>query len=191
MHGVISGETSGRTLLTAASVFLAVFLALLVRSIQTGMFDNLLDVVIHSYTGHIQVHKNGYWDDKDINNAMYCNDSLIRTLQSVDNVSTVVPRLEYFTLASYKQQTKGVLLVGTDPVKEDQLTHLSRKLVTGRYLDSTQNGILVARELAGFLGIRTGDTLVLIGQGFHGVSAAGKYPVRGILHFPSPSLTTR
>src|ERR1039457_5446901 len=177
-----------RTLLTAASIFLAVFLALLVRSIQTGWFDNLINIVTESYTGHLQVHKKGYWDDKDINNSMLCTDSLIHVMQSVDNVRDVVPRLEYFALSSFKQQTKGVLLIGTDPLREDNLTHLSRKVIQGKYLDKTNNGILVAQRLASFLGIKTGDTLVLIGQGFHGVSAVGKYPVRGILHFPSPQL---
>jgi len=177
-----------RTLLTAASIFLAVFLAILVRSIQTGWFDNIINVVTQSYTGHIQVHKKGYWDDKDINNAMYCNDSLLKLIQSVDNVSHAVPRLEYFALSSFKQQTKGVLLTGTDAVKEDNLTHLSRKIIQGKYLDNTDNGLLVAQKLASYLDIKTGDTLVLIGQGFHGVSAVGKFPVQGILHFPSPQL---
>jgi putative ABC transport system permease protein len=177
-----------RTILTAASVFLAVFLALMVRSIQTGWFDNLISVVTESYTGHIQVHRKGYWDDKDINNSMLCTDSLIHVMQSVDNVRDVLPRLEYFALSSFKQQTKGVLLIGTDPSKEDNLTHLSRKVIQGKYLDNKNNEILVAQRLASFLGIKTGDTLVLIGQGYHGVSAVGKYPVRGILHFPSPQL---
>jgi ABC-type lipoprotein release transport system permease subunit len=141
-----------RTVLTAASIFMAVFLALLVRSIQTGWFDNLINVVTESYTGHIQIHKKGYWDDKDINNSMYCNDSLLRVIQSVDNVTHVVPRLEYFALSSFKQQTKGVLLIGTDPGREDNLTHLSRKIIQGKYLDNTHNGILVAQRLASFLG---------------------------------------
>ena len=59
-----------RTLLTAASIFLAIFLALIVRSLQIGWFDHLTDIVVQSYTGHIQVHKKGYWDDRDINNSM-------------------------------------------------------------------------------------------------------------------------
>jgi len=61
-------------------------------------------------------------------------------------------------------------------------------VVQGRYLEAAGSGILVAQGLAGFLGLKTGDTLVLLGQGFHGESAAGKFPVRGIVHFPSPLL---
>jgi ABC-type lipoprotein release transport system permease subunit len=80
------------------------------------------------------------------------------------------------------------MIAGTDPEKEDALTRLSRKVIKGRYLDKNGNGILVSGGLASFLGITTGDTLVLLGQGYHGVSAAGKFPVSGIVHFPTPQL---
>jgi ABC-type lipoprotein release transport system permease subunit len=177
-----------RTLLTAASVFLAIFLALIVRSLQIGWFDNLSDIVIQSYSGHIQIHKKGYWDDRDINNSMVFNDSVLAVVKSVKNVDKTVPRLEYFALSSFGKQTKGVMLAGTDPAREDALTKLSARVVRGRYLEARGNGILVSQGLASFLGLTAGDTLVLIGQGFHGVSAAGKYPVTGIVHFPSPVL---
>ncbi len=177
-----------RTLLTAASIFLAIFLALIVQSLQIGWFDNLTDIVVQSYTGHIQVHKKGYWDDRDINNSMIYNDSVADLVNSTANVDKTVPRLEYFALSSYGKQTKGVMLAGTDPVKEDALTRLSAKVVKGHYLNAAGNGILVSQGLASFLGLTSGDTLVLLGQGFHGVSAAAKFPVCGIVHFPSPVL---
>jgi ABC-type lipoprotein release transport system permease subunit len=177
-----------RTLLTAASIFLAIFLALITRSLQIGWFDNLIDIVVQSYTGHIQIHKKGYWDDRDINNSMAYNDSILRMVGSIENIDKIVPRLEYFALASCDKQTKGVMLAGTDPAKEDALTHLSAKVIKGRYLDTAGNGILVSQGLASFLGLTAGDTLILIGQGYHGISAAGKYPVCGIVHFPSPEM---
>jgi len=177
-----------RTLLTAASIFLAIFLALIVRSLQIGWFDNLTEIVVQSYTGHIQIHKKGYWDDRDINNSMVYNDSVAAVVKSTANVDKTVPRLEYFALSSYGKQTKGVMLAGTDPSREDALTRLSAKVVKGKYLSATGNGILVSQGLASFLGLTAGDTLVLLGQGFHGISAAGKYPVCGIVHFPSPVL---
>jgi len=180
-----------RTLLTAASIFLAIFLALIVRSLQIGWFDHLTEIVVQSYTGHIQIHKKGYWDDRDINNSMVFNDSITAAIRSADNVDKTVPRLEYFALSSYGKQTKGVLLSGTDPLKEDALTHLSGKVVKGQYLGTAGNGILVAEGLASFLGLTSGDTLILLGQGFHGVSAAGKFPVTGIVHFPSPQLNNQ
>jgi ABC-type lipoprotein release transport system permease subunit len=119
---------------------------------------------------------------------MVYNDSLINVVSRLKNVGTTVPRLEYFALASSGMQTKGVMVIGTEPVKEDALTRLSSKMVKGNYLDMSGRGVIVAQGLSRFLGLHTGDTLILIGQGFHGVSAAGKFPVRGIIHLPSPPL---
>jgi ABC-type lipoprotein release transport system permease subunit len=177
--------------LTAASIFLAIFLALIVRSLQTGWFDNLIAISIQSYTGHLQIHKKGYWDDRDINNSFVFSDSLTALIGSEKNVDKTVPRLEYFALSSFGQQTKGVMLSGTDPEKENALTHLAGKVIKGRYLETTGRGILVAEGLASFLGLTTGDTLVLLGQGFHGVSAAGKFPVTGIVHLPALQLNNQ
>jgi ABC-type lipoprotein release transport system permease subunit len=41
------------------------------------------------------------------------------------------------------------------------------------------------------LGIDVGDSLVLLGQGYHGITAAAEYPVRGIFHFPLPQLNNQ
>jgi len=158
---------------------------------QMGMFDRLIQISIESYTGHIQIHKKGYWDDKDINNSMFISDSLMKVIAATNNVDKTVPRLEYFALASYGKQTKAAMLLGTDPVKENALTHLASKVTKGHFLEPSGNGIVVAEGLASYLGLTTGDTLVLIGQGYHGVSAAGKYPVTGILHYPSPQLNNQ
>ncbi len=180
-----------RTLLTVASIFLAIFLALIVRSLQVGWFDRLIEITVNSYTGHIQLHKKGYWVDKDINNSMVFGDSLTNLIQSMGNVDKTVPRLEYFALSSFRNQTKGVMLMGTNPGMEDEMTHLAAKVTKGSYLTGEGEGILVAEGLATYLGLTAGDTLVLIGQGYHGTGAAGKFPVSGLVRFPSPQLNNQ
>ena len=181
-----------RTLLTAASVSLAIFLALIMRSMQIGVYGNIIDSVVQSYTGYIQIHKKGFWNEReDINNSFTINDTLTHKLNSIGNISIYVPRLESFALASKEDQTKGVVLTGIDPDKEDRFTAISKKIVEGRYLSEDDKGIIVSQNLAKYLKLNVNDTLVLIGQGFEGTSAAGKYPVRGIMHFPSPDLDNR
>jgi len=155
---------------------------------QIGTYANYINNIVQAYTGYIQIHKKGYWDDKDINNCMDLTDTLSTKLGKLANVTVVVPRLESFALASFGGQTKGVMVIGIDPDKENKLTHLSKKLVKGTFLNKNSTGILVAQKLANFLEIKVNDTLVLIGQGYHGASAAGKFTVIGILHFPAPEL---
>lgn len=181
-----------RTLLTAASVALAIFLALLMRSMQTGVFTKVINNVVESYTGYIQIHKKGYWNEKeDINNSFILSDTLSTKLNAIDNIKVYAPRLESFALASNNELTKGIALIGIVPEKENKFTDIRKKIISGKYLAADDKGILVARNLAKYLKLKVNDTLVLIGQGFEGTSAAGKYPVRGIVHFPAPDMDSR
>ena len=177
-----------RTLITAASILFAILFAILMRSIQLGTYKNMIDNVVQAYTGYIQVFHKEYMDDKTIDNSMVLNDQLLKNIESQENVTLALPRLESFALASSGNQTKGIMLVGTDLQKEDQLTNLSDKLISGSYLKQGQRGVMVSERLASFLKTSIGDTLVLISQGYHGVGAADQYLVTGILKLPSPEL---
>ena len=180
-----------RTLITSASVFFAIFLALLMRAFQLGSYDLMVYNIVHAYSGYFQVHSNGYWDDKIINNTFEYTPELVSQIEEVPDITSYTPRLESFALGSYGTKTKGVMVNGVIPDQEDNLTGLHKKLVEGEYLTKDDDGALLSQKLAEYLKITIGDTLVLIGQGYHGVSAAGIFPVKGIVHFPSPELDGR
>jgi ABC-type lipoprotein release transport system permease subunit len=177
-----------RTLITTASVFFGVVLSAFMSSMQEGSYSQYITAIVNSYSGYLQVHQKGYWDDKVINNSFIYNEFLEQKLMNVKEITLYAPRFETFSLASSKDVTKGVMVMGIDPEKEDNITNLSGKLNQGQYLKTNDNGILLGSRLAKFLQLGINDTLVMIGQGYHGASAAGKYPVRGILKHPSPEL---
>ena len=180
-----------RTLITAASVFFAVWFALIMRAFQLGSYDLMVNNIVHAYSGYFQVHAKGYWDDQVLNNGFVYTTELDRTMRTVPGSSGFTVRLESFALASSGLQTKGVMVTGIIPEAENGLTSLRKKLVKGEYLKPKDGGALVSQRLSGFLKIGIGDTLVIIGQGYHGTSAAGVFPVRGIVRFPSPDLDNR
>jgi ABC-type lipoprotein release transport system permease subunit len=137
------------------------------------------------------VHVKGYWADKVLNNGFIMSAKLEHSLQQIEGIAGYAPRLESFALASYGMQTKGIMVSGINPDAENRLTSLRRKMVVGQYLSPDDPGALVSKRLSRYLKIGVGDTLVIVGQGFHGSSAAGIFPVRGIVTFPSPDLDSR
>jgi len=177
-----------RTLITTASVFFGVVLSAFMSSMQEGSYAQYITTVVNSYSGYLQIHKKGYWDDKVINNSFVFDKNIDTKLKSVKEITIFTPRFETFCLASSEDVTKGVMVIGIDPENEDKIINISGKLTQGHYLRNGDNGILLASGLAKFLNLKINDTLVLIGQGYHGSSAAGKYPVRGIIKQPSPEL---
>jgi ABC-type lipoprotein release transport system permease subunit len=50
------------------------------------------------------------------------------------------------------------------------------------------SGAVIGDGLSGYLGLGIGDTIVLMGQGYHGTTAAGKYSIRGIVNLPAPDI---
>lgn len=176
-----------RTLITVTAVFFAVVLSVLAGSLKEGIFNNLVKNLVSYYTGYIQVHQTGYWDERILDNSMETADTLIRKIRETENVAAVAPRLESFALVSTDTTTKGCMVIGIDPVAEDAVTHLKQKLIRGTYL-TEEPSVLIAEELAKKLNLGLQDTLYLIGQGYHAATAAGKYPVSGIVKFGSPEL---
>jgi len=167
---------------------MAVFLSNLMISMNEGVFGNMLDTMTRSFLGHVQVHQNGFWEDQSLDNAMEADDELVEMMESTKHVAAVTPRLQSFGLASYENQTRATQVVGVNPEKEVKLMDLESRLYDGRVITNDGNGIMLGYKLAGFLKINIGDTMVIIGQGYHGVSAAGKYEVVGFVKLPSPAL---
>ena len=177
-----------RTLISISSVFFAVVLALLMRSMQLGSYEYMIQNAVKLSTGYIQVHAEGYWDKRSIDLSFAYNESLRGTLSSVENVTELIPRLQSFALAASDDATRGAMVNGIDPVLEDQMNALRSKVIRGSYLKPGDAGVLISEGLSNHLGFDVGDTLVLYGQGYHGVIAAGKYPVGGIVEFLTPDL---
>jgi len=241
-----------RTLITAGSVFFAVFFALVMRSFQLGAYDRLFKNVIESYTGYLELQHIDYSDDPGLDNSIEIDSSLIDILKQDPNVTDVVPRLESFALAATGSHTQGVIVMGIDPEREDKVLNLSKKMVrykltdqareslkkepiSGRakklldlfsnesytsdirlmldlgineedsakflplfrkhasfrnpYLRTGQNGsVVIGDGLSDYLKAGIGDTIVLVSQGYHGTSAAGKYLIGGIIKLPAPDI---
>ncbi len=177
-----------RTLITAASILFAVLFATFMESWQKGAWNNMISNVVNFYFGYVQVHEDGYWDEQSIDKAFIFTDSMRQLEKRVPEIRNMLPRLESFALASTGKNTMGAMVVGIDPEAENSMTKLSERLVHGQYLEASDQAALIAEGIAENLGITVGDTLVLVSQGFHGVNSAGKYPVKGIVSFPSPEL---
>lgn len=177
-----------RTLITVSSILFAVVLVLFTRSMQLGSYKHMITNTLSVYTGFIQVHGRGYWDERSMENSMELTVSLLDQISRIPHVTSVVPRIETFALASSGERTRVVNITGIDPEKENSMSKLEEKLISGQFLASGVMGIMVAAKLAQYLHVKVGDSLVLISQGLHGTNAAGLYPVTGIVDLPVPDL---
>jgi len=244
-----------RTLITAASVFFAVFFALVMRSFQLGTYEKMYRDVIESYTGYLQLQHTDYIDESSLDNGFIIDPELISMIEGDPNVTAVIPKLESFALAAAGSRTQGVMVIGMDPENEMKGLNIINRLVryrltpeavealkaeslpdrTGKLLDvfvnesftdeaslisilgigrpdtsdvlplfrkhaAFKNGYLTSADsgyavigngLSEYLHAGVGDTIVLMGQGYHGATAAGLYIIKGIVLMPQPEIDNR
>lgn len=241
-----------RTLITAASVFFAVFFALVMRSFQLGTYEKMYRDVIESYSGYLQLQNTDYLDESSLDNGFVLEQSLTDLIEADPNVTGVIPKFESFALAAAGSRTQGVMVIGMDPDNEQKTLNIRNRLIRyrltpeacealkgenlpgrtaklidvfageawnddktlvselgisnddsaavmplfrryasldNRYLTSADSGrAVIGYGLSRYLGADLGDTLVIMGQGYHGVSAAGLFVVKGIVSMPNPEI---
>ena len=178
-----------RTTISVSAMFFAVILSVSASSLQEGVFDNFIKNMVGYYTGYIQVHLKGYWDHQVLDNSLSRNPAFETMAKTHENVTAIAPRIESYALATFRDLTKGCMVVGIAPEEENQITNLKNKTVSGKYFTEGDSQTVVLSEgLSHRLNLNIGDTIYLIGQGYRGALAAGKYLIQGIVQFGSPEL---
>lgn len=164
------------------------FFGLMMKSMITGTYASLDNAMIKSSTGYLQIQQPDYWDDKSIDNSLDLNNEVLQAVKSTEGIGATVPKLDYFALASSGNITKGVAVIGTDANVEKDMSNMDTKVIEGQYFSGASGAAMVPQNLAEYLEVGVGDTFVLFGQGYHGVTAAGKYWVEGIIDLRIPMM---
>jgi len=180
-----------RSIITISSIFFAIFFAVFARSFQIGIYNKMIANMVGMYTGYLQIHQNGFWEEQSIDNSFNPDQTVIDILHNNKDITDYNERLESFALTASKNLTKGAIIMGVNFDKEDNLMDLSPKLISGEFPADTSASMLISEGLASFYNMSVGDSLILLGQGYHGASANGIFPICGILKFPMPDLNGR
>jgi ABC-type lipoprotein release transport system permease subunit len=99
--------------------------------------------------------------------------------------------LDVFKGTSYSGEALMKLDLGIKDEDTAEVFSVLRKdaVFLNGYLDSgASDEVLIGSGLSDYLKAGTGDTIVLMGQGYHGTSAAGKYVIKGIVKLPAPDI---
>tara|TARA_B100000795_G_scaffold62407_1_gene41910 strand:- start:512 stop:1729 length:1218 start_codon:yes stop_codon:yes gene_type:complete len=177
-----------RSMITITAIFIAVFLSVTLRSLQLGMYDNMIKNVVGSFSGYLQVHSSGYWDDKTLDNAYVLDQKDLNSIRKIEGVSTTVKRIQSGSLSSFKDLSKFVFITGIESEKEQLLTDWNKRLIEGTLLEKGSESVIIAKGISTYFDLKIGDTLIFLGQGYHGMQAVGAYPVQGIIDMKNPNL---
>ncbi|MEX0928602.1 MAG: ABC transporter permease [Balneolales bacterium] len=174
-----------RTLITVTSIMFAVLLAIFAQSLSEGTYDQMIDNMVRFHTGFIQVQDYRYEDEPSLDNALPYDESFLERVSGLhSDIEYVVPRIETFMLTASEDQTRAAMVLGINAERENLLNELKDRLVEGRFFDPGDETLVLGSGLAGRLDVTVGDTLVLLGQGRFGMTAAGQYRIGGLVDHP-------
>lgn len=120
---------------------------------------------IHSQLGHIRVVKSGYSAAGTADPFAFLLPDNPReriAIESVPHVVTLAPRLAFNGLISHGESTLSFIGEGVVPDRERLLSR-SLRITEGQNLSSSDpKGILVGQGLGANLGVKVGDTVILL-----------------------------
>jgi putative ABC transport system permease protein len=165
----------------AAIGFGVISMMLAAGYIEWIFWANREEVAIKQY-GHIEISKLGYHQEGKSDPLAYIlpnSPQAIQTLERMPGVSAVAQRLDFNGLISHGESTLSFLGLGVDPVKDPSMQNII--IQEGQALDAKDaKGILMGTGLAANMGVKTGDTIVLLTNASgHGLSAVEGH-VRGL-----------
>lgn len=176
-------RNTSRTLVAVLSVAGGVIAFLLASGFITWIFFSMREDTIHSQLGHVQVVRPGYFEKGIADPYAFLLPADAKELAMIEEapgVVSVTSRLAFSGLISFGETTMAFSGEGVDPERERPIS--SRiNIVDGADLKSADaRQILVGEGLARGLGVKAGDSVVLLATAANGGASAIEVTVSGI-----------
>ncbi|MCG8618712.1 MAG: ABC transporter permease [Desulfobacterales bacterium] len=170
-----------RTILTILAIAFACILLIFMLSLQTGMYEVMINAAVKTRTGHLQVLAEGYNEDHKIRKVISRPAAVAGVLDDIPHITGYTFRANGFALLSSEKRTYGGLITGVDPDTEPRISNIAGIIRKGRFLlPSDTNHTVIGSLLAKNLKIDVGDELVVLGSARDGAIAATVLNVAGI-----------
>jgi len=175
-----------RTLLTASLITIGVVFVLGFISIS-GSFKNMMVAQItDSSLGHLQVHRKGYLaaiESLPINMNLrpQAYQKLENILNAQPEIEAYSPRIKFGGMFSTFVETTSIRLNGVDPDREFKTVPLMPARITKGEKSLNKGEILVPEILSMGMGVKPGDTVVIVTTNKDGSVNGKQFKVSGIL----------
>lgn len=173
-----------RTLITLGMIQFAVVLATLMATLRDGIMESQIDDVVGGFQGYGAISDTGYIKEPIIDRVIPYNDSIESRLKNHDKIKAFSPRIMGGGMMTLGEKFKITNIAGVKPELEDSLTHLSSRLVKGRFIQDAGE-VVLGQGLAKRLKADIDSVVFVNGMGYHGNSANLMLKVVGMVKLPN------
>jgi len=178
-----------RAIITMSSIGVSLILVIFMGQMQRWMWDNTIDNSMAQYVGYMQISDTSFVDEAVLDNSFNLDQIDTSAVLKTEGVRGVFPRIQFGALASFNINAKSVGVLGYYPSNDNAELKMDMKLKEGELLNDKDKSVLITNSMAQYFKIGVGDTLVLFGSGYQGITAAGLYPIKGIVNYPAGYLS--
>ena len=154
-----------RTIVMLSAITIGVWAMIFMTALMRGMVNDMIRGGIRALPGHVQVHHPDFRDDPSINNLIPTSDSSLTKAFSQAGLVGWASRVRVPAIISSERESRGVTLIGVDPMLERSLDAIGSDIAEGRNLeDVNDGGVIIGRKLADKLDTELGKRVVLMSQ---------------------------
>jgi len=172
-----------RTLIMLLAIILGTWAMIFMTALMRGMVSQMISDGISALPGHVQAHHPDYRDDPSIVNLIPASDAELTERFSAADVAAWSTRVRVPAVITSEYDSRGVTLLGVDPLRERGLTFVDYDDVEGRFLESSDDtGVVIGKKLATTLNTEVGKRIVLMSQDPSNEIADRGFRVVGLFH---------
>jgi len=154
-----------RTIIMLAAISIGAWAMIFMTALMRGMVNDMIREGVRSLPGHVQVHNPAYRDDPSVNNLVSMSDAELSEAFASADINRFAARVRVPAIISSERESRGVTLIGVDPLQELSITAIGSEIAEGHGLGSVDdNGVVIGRKLADKLDTEIGKRIVLMSQ---------------------------
>lgn len=180
-----------RSLITIAAISLGLASLIFFGAINDGFNEQMVRSSVRLMIGHIQIHRQGYQDDPDVEKFITHPDRYMAVLKDLPYPIYYAPRVKFQGLISSPENSYGVYVVGIAPAAEATVSTINRAVIEGKFLNNDghlSHSLLLGKQLAKNLKTGIGDKVVLMTQAYDGSLSASAFTIQGIFRTGNPEM---
>lgn len=154
-----------RTLILLVTIALGVWSMIFMTALMRGMVDEIVRNGLATLPGEVQIHAPAYRDDPSIVHRIPMPSGDLLNVLGQPPIVGWSARIRVPAVIASERDSRGVTLLGVDPLAEQRLGSAPHAIVEGRFLtDENDKGVVIGASMARRLETRLGKRIVLMSQ---------------------------
>ena len=176
-----------RSSIVILSITIGLIAGLFASAMVQGMMKQKVDTIIKNEISHVQIHAKEFRDDFSLKLTIPEAEKVEKEIQTNEFVEATTSRVVSMMMIGTSKGNGSVKVMGVDPEKEIQVSHLHKTITEGKYFEGVKkNPIIISAKTAKEFKLKLKSKLVLTAQDADGEITAGSFRVAGIYDTGNP-----